>query len=108
GGGGFKGPYLAPGLRRLCIDHHVPGPVRHYDLELVVTEAPSTGNLVIALADALGVEIDAPMAQVPGVAGAPGRGWFRPSNTTSWALEDAARLVAHGIDTEGLHESLYE
>ena len=104
----FKDLLLAPGVRRLCIDHHLPGPDRLHDIELVVTEAPSTGNLVLALADALGVEVDAPMAQALWIAIATDTGWFRFANTTSWALRDAARLVAHGIDTEGLHDRIYE
>jgi len=104
----FKDLLLAPGVRRLCIDHHLPGSVRHHDLELAVPEAPSTGNLVLALADALDVVVDAPMARALWIAVATDTGWFRHSNTTRWALEDAARLVEHGIDTEGLHETLYE
>ena len=71
-------------------------------------EAPATGDLVILLLDRLGVTIDPPIARALWIAIATDTGWFRFTNTTPWALLDAARLAAVGVETERLHEEIYE
>lgn len=99
--GGGKGP------PRICLDHHVPGPSARFDLALVVPEAPSTSNLVLALIDELGVPLDPELARFVWIGIATDTGWFRFSNTDAWALEDAARLVGFGVDTEAIYQRIY-
>jgi phosphoesterase RecJ-like protein len=117
--GAFRPVFFAAGQRRVTIDHHpvqtakgtAPGDRSGrlpFDHTLVVTEAPATGNLVLALLDHLGVPLDPAIAGALWIAIATDTGWFRFANTTPWALRDAARLVAFGLDTEGLHEQIYE
>ncbi len=105
--GDFEPLFFAPGARRICIDHHRTQEVGRYDHELVVPEAPATGSLVLALLDRLEIELDDTMAQALWIAIATDTGWFRFSNTGPWALADAARLSAHRLDVESLHDQIY-
>ena len=106
--GAFRSIIFAAGQKRVCLDHHTYHPRERYDAELIVPEAPATGDLVLCLLDRLGVAVDADIARALWIAIATDTGWFRFTNTTPWALEDAARLVAVGVDTERIHEAIYE
>jgi phosphoesterase RecJ-like protein len=105
--GMLKERFFAPDQARVCLDHHVcPQPVA-FDAHLVVTESPSTGNLVLALLDRLGVELTREIAEAIWIALATDTGWFRFPNATPWALQDAARLVAAGVPLESLYDKIY-
>jgi len=107
--GPFRDFCMAPGRVRLCLDHHLPsGQGAEFDLSLVVPRAPATGSLVLALLDKLAVRLTDEMRRMLWVSIATDTGWFRFTNTTPWALRDAARLVETGVDTEKLHRQIYE
>ncbi len=95
------------GAPRLCLDHHVPGQSARFESQLVVPEAPSTCNLVLALLDRLGIRLNRETARCLWIGIATDTGWFRFSNTDAWALSDAARLSEFGIDTESIYQRVY-
>jgi phosphoesterase RecJ-like protein len=104
----FEELYFAPGQRRINVDHHPPASKATYDHQLVVTEAPATGNLILCLIDVLGVSLTEEMAQSLWIAIASDTGWFRFENTSEWALADAARLAGSGITVPTLYARLYD
>lgn len=95
------------GPPRFCLDHHLPGEHAHFERHLVIPEAPSTCNLVLALLDRLGVHLDGELARCLWIGISTDTGWFRFSNTDSWALSDAARLSTFGINTELIYQRVY-
>lgn len=105
--GRFQERFFAPGQERICLDHHVCRGPSAFDEHLVVTEAPATGNLVLALLDKLGVAPDRTMAQALWIAISTDTGWFRYPNATEWAFHDATRLTRQGLDLEALHARIY-
>jgi phosphoesterase RecJ-like protein len=106
--GAFRPIVFAPGQKRICLDHHAYHPRERFDAELIAPGAPATGNLVLLLLDRLKVPLDADLARALWIAIATDTGWFRFTNTTPWALQDAARLVRFGVETERIHEEIYE
>jgi bifunctional oligoribonuclease and PAP phosphatase NrnA len=105
--GRLEKSFFRPGLRRICLDHH-PGPPRAlFEHHWIAPASPAAANLVLRLLDALGVTLDRSIAAALFVALATDTGWFRFANTTPLALRDAARLVAAGLDLEGLHRTIY-
>jgi phosphoesterase RecJ-like protein len=105
--GPFHSLLGTPGLRRICMDHHPLHGLSGFDPSLVVPEAPSTGNLVLALLDHMGAVWTPEITRALWVALATDTGWFRFKNTTPWALRDAARLASAGVDTEEVYKVLY-
>ncbi len=94
---GAIGDWIEPATKVIVIDHHsdpgAPGTMGHIDR----TQA-ATGELLMDLYDAAGVEITADAAQCLYVAQITDTGGYRFSNTTAKSHEKAARLVATGID----------
>ncbi len=81
------------------IDHH--DPTRAFgQLNWVDPHACATAELVITLAQELGVTLDAAVATQLYAAIASDTGGFRYSNTTPTALRMAAALVEHGAEPE--------
>jgi phosphoesterase RecJ-like protein len=106
--GVFQELFFAAGQKRLCVDHHPTEVTGRFDAQLIVTQAPATGDLVLAIIDRLGVELTAEIAQALWIAIATDTGWFRFENTSSWALEDASRLAGAGVKAPELYRRLYE
>lgn len=77
------------------IDHHL-GNTMYGELNWVDLEAPSVGEMLLELADELGVAIDARMATAIYVSLASDTGFFRYTNTTLRAFDAAKRLVEAG------------
>jgi len=94
-------------LRKAVIDHHVSGDDLGA-LEMKDTTAEATGRLVIEAADALGVELNAEMANNAFVAVATDTGWFRFASTSAETHRLAARLIDAGAQPERLYKFLYE
>lgn len=105
--GGFRELFFAEGTRRICIDHHRTHVGGRFQHELVVPQAPATGNLVLALLDELGAELTVEVAHALWMAIATDTGWFRFSNTGPWALLDAARLAERRVDVERMYDRVY-
>ena len=105
--GPFRELFFAADQRRVCLDHHVHRGEARFHAQAIVTPAPATGSLVLALLDRLGVDLDREIAQAVWIAIATDTGWFRYPNATEWAFRDAARLIRYGIDLETIHAQIY-
>ncbi len=105
--GHYTESFYGSSARRVCIDHHRVHSLGRHDLELIVPDSPSTGSLVLAVLDELGVEIDSAIARSLWLAISTDTGWFRFSNTGPWAFSDAARLVPLIGSVEEAYDSLY-
>lgn len=77
------------------IDHHL-GNTNYGQINWVDLDAPSVGEMLLALADELGITLDERMATAIYVSLASDTGFFRYSNTTLRAFEGAKRLVEAG------------
>jgi phosphoesterase RecJ-like protein len=105
---GDFGPFLRTmPAAKAVIDHHPTqddlGAVRFVD-----TTAEATGRLVFEAITALGVPVNAAMAEALFTAVAMDTGWFRHSNTTAATFTLAAELVRCGARPELLYEHLFE
>lgn len=106
--GGIGNVGLSRARRSVCLDHHVQTASREFHHHLVVTQAPSTGSLVLALIGRLGVPLNREIAEALWTAVSSDTGWFRFENTGAWALRDAARLCETGINIPRIYRQLYE
>lgn len=89
------------------IDHHHDNS-RFGDLNLVVADASSTGEVLRDVFRALGVEITPEIAEPLYVALVTDTGRFQYSNTTAKALRLAAELVEAGADVHKVFQDVYE
>lgn len=88
------------------IDHHPTNP-GFGDAYWVDGAQPCTGTMVLAIIDALGVELDAPMAEALYTALLTDTGSFAYSNTTAEALRQAAYLVDAGARPHQVSSRVY-
>jgi bifunctional oligoribonuclease and PAP phosphatase NrnA len=97
------------GLRtaKTVIDHHVSQDDLGAEL-FKDPDAEATGRLVVAAADALGVELTPQIAAAAYVALATDTGWFRFASTSAETLRLAARLVEAGAVPDQLYRQIYE
>lgn len=93
-------------VAKLAIDHHVTrdGIV---DEILLDETAGACAQIILALCERAGWEIDASAAAMLYAALATDTGWFRFSNADGAVFEAAARLVAAGARPNELYEPLY-
>jgi phosphoesterase RecJ-like protein len=89
------------------VDHHHDN-TRFGDVNLVVPEASSTGEILRDVLGLLGVELDPPLAQALYIALVTDTGRFQYSNTTPKALRLAAELVEAGADAYRVYQDVYE
>ena len=89
------------------IDHHHDNS-RFADVNLVVPEASSTGELLADLFHVLGVELTSDVAEALYVALVTDTGRFQYTNTTPKALRLAADLVEAGADVHKVFQGVYE
>jgi len=98
--------WIAPATKVIVIDHHRdPGPagtMGHID-----AAQAATGELLVDLFDAAGVEISAEAALCLYVAQLTDTGGYRFSNTTASSHEKAARLIRTGIDVGGTNDQVF-
>ena len=92
---------------RLVIDHHLPSDEPPGDIIVSDTTACATGELVYDVAQVLGLEITAPIAEAIYVAILTDTGSFRFGNTSPRALAIAADLLARGVDPEVMYQRVY-
>lgn len=89
------------------IDHHLGNSM--YGLaQWVDTDAPSAGEMLFRLAEALDVELDAETATLLYLTIVTDTGGFRFSNATAQAFASAARLVELGASPEQVSVWVYE
>lgn len=98
-------PHFRP-RRIINIDHHISND-GFGELNLVRPKASSTGELILDLAVACGVEVDAAMATCIYTAILSDTGRFCYSNTTPRAHEIAARMIAIGVSPADISRQLF-
>lgn len=104
------GPDLAPVERAklvLDIDHHHDNS-RFGDVNLVVADASSTGEVLRDVIRELGVELTPELAEPLYIALVTDTGRFQYTNTTPKALRLAAELVEAGADVHAVFQQVYE
>lgn len=89
------------------VDHH-PGNDQFGTLNVVVTTASSTAELVARLLVDLGVEIDKDIATALYVGIVTDTGRFQYSNSTPDTLRLAADLLSYGVDAPFIAQEVYE
>jgi phosphoesterase RecJ-like protein len=101
----------APPLDRasfvIDIDHHHDN-TRFGDVNLIVPDASSTGEILRDVLAALGVELTPDLAEALYIALVTDTGRFQYSNTTPKALRLAAELVEAGADVHSVFRRVYE
>src|SRR5262245_32496517 len=91
----------------LDVDHHHDN-TRFANLNLVVPDASSTGEIVRDILRELDVELTAQIAEAIYVALVTDTGRFQYANTTPKALRLAAELVEAGVDVHRVFQGIYE
>jgi phosphoesterase RecJ-like protein len=89
------------------VDHHHDN-TRFGDVDLVVEDASSTGEVLADVFTALGVALTPPIAEALYTAIVTDTGRFQYSNTTPRALRLAAELVEAGADVSKVFVEVYE
>lgn len=92
---------------KLDIDHHHDNS-RFGDINLIVAEASSTGEVLRDVFRELGVEITPDIAEPLYIALVTDTGRFQYTNTTPKALRLAADLVEAGADVHAVFQQVYE
>src|SRR3954447_9309519 len=92
---------------RVNIDHHHDN-TRFGDVNLVVPDASSTGEVLVDVFAELGVELTPELAEPLYIALVTDSGRFQYSNTTPKALRLAAELVEAGADIHAVFKQVYE
>lgn len=88
------------------LDHHATNP-GFGEVCVVDGDAAACGELAVALARELGVEMDVEMAQWLYIALATDSGRFGYSSTRAETLEAAADCLRAGLDVDGITQQLY-
>jgi phosphoesterase RecJ-like protein len=91
----------------LNIDHHHDN-TRFGDVNLIVPEASSTGEILRDVIRALGVELTPAIAEALYIAVVTDTGRFQYSNTSANALRLAAELVEAGANVHRVFQGVYE
>ena len=89
------------------IDHHHDNP-RFGDVNLIVPDASSTGEVLADVFRELGVELTPEIAEALYIALVTDTGRFQYANTTPKALRLAADLVEAGADVHRVFQGVYE
>ncbi len=89
------------------VDHHHDN-TRFGRINLVVSDASSTGEVLRDLFDELGVELTPEIAEALYIALVTDTGRFQYTNTTPKALRLAAELVEAGADVHRVFQGVYE
>jgi phosphoesterase RecJ-like protein len=89
------------------IDHHHDNS-RFGDLNLIVPDASSTGEILRDVLDALGVGLTPEIAEALYIAIVTDTGRFQYANTTARALRLAAELVEAGANVHRVFQGVYE
>lgn len=102
-----KGAGALEGQVRLLVDHH--GSNTGFAPEgLVETKAAACGEIVLELAEKLGVKLDKPMAEAGYLALSTDTGCFRYANTTAATLRWAAACLEAGAGAYAINRAMFE
>jgi phosphoesterase RecJ-like protein len=89
------------------VDHHHDN-TRFGDVNLIVSDASSTGEVLRDVFEELGVEITPDIAEALYIALVTDTGRFQYTNTTPRTLRLAAELVEQGADVHRVFQAVYE
>jgi phosphoesterase RecJ-like protein len=98
---------LDPARLVIDIDHHHDN-TRFGDVNLIVADASSTGEILWDVLRELGVDITPEIAEALYIAIVTDTGRFQYPNTTARALRLAAELVEAGVDVHRVFQGVYE
>ncbi len=94
--------------KKLVVDHHIHEGEAWWDEAYVDVTASATGLLCYRIATQLGVELDAVGAAGVFTSMVTDTGWFKYSNTDAETLRTAGDLIARGVDSSALYNSIYQ
>jgi bifunctional oligoribonuclease and PAP phosphatase NrnA len=94
-------------MAKVCIDHH-PAEDRMGEIDIILPEASSTGEIMYDLLTQLGARLQGKMVEALYVAVLTDTGSFRFSNTNSRAHEIAAALISRGVKSHHIYQEVYE
>lgn len=92
---------------KVCIDHH-PRENQFGDINIILPEASSTGEIIYQLFKQLKISISTEMAQAFYTAIMTDTGCFRFSNTTPETHRIAAELIGLGVEPSAIYHQVYE
>ena len=101
------GPILERVASVVNIDHHHDN-TRFGDVNLIVADASSTGEVLRDVFERLGVELTPEIAEPLYIALVTDTGRFQYANTTAKSLRLAAELVEAGADIHAVFQQVYE
>lgn len=98
--------------RAVIVDHHRSGDPAMAPLRLIDPSCASTTQLLVRVADALGIELapggSGSVAEALFIGLATDTGWFRFSNADGAVFECAARLLRSGVEKDRLYRQIEE
>jgi phosphoesterase RecJ-like protein len=94
-------------VTKICIDHH-PLEGRFGEVDVILTEASSTGEIMYDLLTALGARLHGKMIEALYTAILTDTGGFRFTNTNPRAHEICADLIARGVKPQHIYQEVYE
>ena len=94
-------------VAKVCIDHH-PAEERMGEVDIVLPDASSTGEIIYDLLIKLGARLQGKMVEALYTAVLTDTGSFRFSNTNSRAHEIAADLISRGVKPHHIYQEVYE
>ena len=103
---GWMRPLLEQAPYQFCIDHHMTNPRASKDGDWV-EDVGATGELILALLDALDIPLTHGVAEALYTAITTDTGNFAYSNTRAESLLAAAKLLSYGIDLPELNRILF-
>ena len=101
-------PLRAAPSQKLVVDHHIHLGATWWDEAFTDVSAAATGLLVLRMARALGVELDAAGALGVFTSLVTDTGWFKYSNTDAETLAAAAEMLARGVRPHALFGAIYQ
>lgn len=88
------------------IDHHLSNPL-FADINIVDSNATSTGQVINYIAEKIGVQVDKDLASLMYITLLTDTGGFRHSNTNQNAFAWGAQLISQGADASDLYNRLF-
>jgi len=94
-------------VTKICIDHH-PLEEKFGEIDVILTEASSTGEIMYDLLKKSGANLQGKMIEALYTAILTDTGAFRFSNTNPRAHEVCADLIARGVKPHHIYQEVYE
>jgi len=94
-------------VTKICIDHH-PLEGRFGEVDVILTEASSTGEIIYELLTKLGARLHGKQIDALYTAILTDTGSFRFSNTNPGAHQVCADLIARGVKPHHIYQEIYE